>query len=297
MSATKTPTLAATVTGRARTTRPMSTSGARPTWSRALLPTRRARYCHCCLRQYSHGNDNVTTTRRSRCVSLSQNTKTHFTKLYLSNGIDRQRTINIHTQNATKQIIIFAQVCWLYGWFDFAALQLRPNSRGSHARIRRCWCICNFGVIIILILTLQSLQWTASRRWRAHFTEQLSGAATQRRRRSGHCMSYMSPRDVVGVRAAGSISLSPGSCMEALSESSASSATAAAGGSVTVSDFLQTKRSLSFSSEQVSCMCEALQQSGDVDRLARFLWYLPPSELLRGQETVLRARALVAFHR
>ncbi|XP_015367993.1 PREDICTED: homeobox protein SIX4 [Diuraphis noxia] len=110
-------------------------------------------------------------------------------------------------------------------------------------------------------------------------------------------MSYMSPRDVVGVRAAGSISLSPGSCMEALSESSASSATAAAGGSVTVSDFLQTKRSLSFSSEQVSCMCEALQQSGDVDRLARFLWYLPPSELLRGQETVLRARALVAFHR
>ncbi|KAL4103796.1 hypothetical protein QTP88_019131 [Uroleucon formosanum] len=110
-------------------------------------------------------------------------------------------------------------------------------------------------------------------------------------------MSYMSPRDVVGVRAAGSISLSPGSCMEALSESSASSTAAAAGGSVTVSDFLQTKRSLSFSSEQVSCMCEALQQSGDVDRLARFLWYLPPSELLRGQETVLRARALVAFHR
>ncbi|KAF0764531.1 homeobox protein SIX6-like [Aphis craccivora] len=108
----------------------------------------------------------------------------------------------------------------------------------------------------------------------------------------------MSPRDVVGVRAAGSISLSPGSCMEALSESSASSAAAAAaGGSVTVSDFLQTKRSLSFSSEQVSCMCEALQQSGDVERLARFLWYLPPSELLRGQETVLRARALVAFHR
>lgn len=98
--------------------------------------------------------------------------------------------------------------------------------------------------------------------------------------------------------------------MEALSESSASSvagggvgvlsaggAVSGGGGSVTVSDFLQTKRSLSFSSEQVSCMCEALQQSGDVDRLARFLWYLPPSELLRGQETVLRARALVAFHR
>lgn len=119
-------------------------------------------------------------------------------------------------------------------------------------------------------------------------------------------MSYMSPRDVIG--GAGSVSLSPGSCMEVLSESSASSVAGGGGGggggggvvqagSVTVSDFLQTKRSLSFSSEQVSCMCEALQQSGDVERLARFLWYLPPSELHRGQESVLRARALVAFHR
>lgn len=108
-------------------------------------------------------------------------------------------------------------------------------------------------------------------------------------------MSYVSQRDMVGG-GAGSVSMSPGSCMEVLSESSATSS-AVAGGSVTVSDFLQTKRSLSFSSEQVSCMCEALQQSGDVDRLAQFLWYLPPSELLRGQETVLRARALVAFHR
>lgn len=108
-------------------------------------------------------------------------------------------------------------------------------------------------------------------------------------------MSYVSQRDMVGG-GAGSVSMSPGSCMEVLSESSAASS-AVASGSVTVSDFLQTKRSLSFSSEQVSCMCEALQQSGDVDRLAQFLWYLPPSELLRGQETVLRARALVAFHR
>lgn len=109
-----------------------------------------------------------------------------------------------------------------------------------------------------------------------------------------HIMSYLSPRADMN----GSVSLSPGSCIEALSESSASSIGAPTnGGTVTVSDFLQSKRSLSFSSEQVSCMCEALQQSGDVDRLAQFLWYLPPSELLRGQEAVLRARALVAFHR
>lgn len=125
-------------------------------------------------------------------------------------------------------------------------------------------------------------------------------------------MSYVSPRDAA---VAGSVSMSPGSCAEALSESSATSSSVTGGGggggqpsavvsagggggsSVTVSDFLQTKRSLTFSSEQVSCMCEALQQSGDVDRLARFLWYLPPNELLRGHETVLRARAVVAFHR
>ncbi|XP_046400661.1 homeobox protein SIX1-like [Ischnura elegans] len=78
----------------------------------------------------------------------------------------------------------------------------------------------------------------------------------------------------------------------------------------------------SFNAEQVACICEALRLSGDVDRLARFLWSLPPGELLRGsgqsasngaepggeggaepavcsetREAVLRARAAVAFHR
>lgn len=64
----------------------------------------------------------------------------------------------------------------------------------------------------------------------------------------------------------------------------------------TVSDFLS-KKSLSFSPEQIACICETLQQSGDIDKLARFLWSLPPNELLRGQEAVLRARAVVAFYR
>ena len=54
---------------------------------------------------------------------------------------------------------------------------------------------------------------------------------------------------------------------------------------------------LAFSSEQVACVCEALQQSGHTDRLARFLWCLPPNDLLRGSEAVLKARATVAFHR
>ena len=62
------------------------------------------------------------------------------------------------------------------------------------------------------------------------------------------------------------------------------------------SDFRLCK-SLSFSSDQVACVCEALQQQGDVDRLARFLWSLPPGELLGGSEAVLKARATVAFNR
>ncbi|XP_072284350.1 homeobox protein SIX4-like isoform X2 [Pyxicephalus adspersus] len=53
---------------------------------------------------------------------------------------------------------------------------------------------------------------------------------------------------------------------------------------------------LAFSPEHVACVCEALQQGGDLDRLARFLWSLPQSELLRGNESILKARALVAFH-
>lgn len=44
-------------------------------------------------------------------------------------------------------------------------------------------------------------------------------------------------------------------------------------------------------------MCEALHQRGDIERLATFLWSLPPSELLRGNESILRARAAVAFYR
>ncbi|XP_066244540.1 homeobox protein SIX4 isoform X1 [Saccopteryx leptura] len=53
---------------------------------------------------------------------------------------------------------------------------------------------------------------------------------------------------------------------------------------------------LAFSPDHVACMCEALQQGGNLDRLARFLWSLPQSDLLRGNESLLKARALVAFH-
>ncbi|XP_034460308.1 homeobox protein SIX5 [Hippoglossus hippoglossus] len=58
------------------------------------------------------------------------------------------------------------------------------------------------------------------------------------------------------------------------------------------------KSALGFSTDQVSCLCEALLQAGNVDRLWRFLSTIPPSsELLRGNETLLKAQALVAFHR
>lgn len=53
---------------------------------------------------------------------------------------------------------------------------------------------------------------------------------------------------------------------------------------------------LSFSAQQVVCVCEALRQEGNIDRLARFLWTLPADETLQNDETVLRARAAVAYH-
>ncbi|XP_060781130.1 homeobox protein SIX4-like isoform X2 [Neoarius graeffei] len=54
--------------------------------------------------------------------------------------------------------------------------------------------------------------------------------------------------------------------------------------------------SLCFSAEQVACVCEALQQAGRVDQLARFLRALGGGGSHGGGESVLRARALVAFH-
>uniref|UniRef100_A0A1B0G9Q2 Homeobox domain-containing protein n=1 Tax=Glossina morsitans morsitans TaxID=37546 RepID=A0A1B0G9Q2_GLOMM len=57
---------------------------------------------------------------------------------------------------------------------------------------------------------------------------------------------------------------------------------------------------LAFSAAQVEIVCKTLEDSGDIERLARFLWSLPvalPSmhEILNC-EAVLRARAVVAYH-
>lgn len=56
--------------------------------------------------------------------------------------------------------------------------------------------------------------------------------------------------------------------------------------------------SLNFSPQQVAQVCETLEESGDIERLARFLWSLsviPGSNLLTQHESIIRARALVAF--
>lgn len=57
------------------------------------------------------------------------------------------------------------------------------------------------------------------------------------------------------------------------------------------------KKYLSFSTEQVLCMCEALQQKNDIEKLTTFLWSLPPDDLTMNNESILRARAVVAYHR
>ncbi|XP_076306038.1 homeobox protein SIX6-like [Tachypleus tridentatus] len=57
---------------------------------------------------------------------------------------------------------------------------------------------------------------------------------------------------------------------------------------------------LNFTVGQVAAVCETLEESGDVERLGRFLWSLPVAHPncadLNKNEAVLRARALVSFH-
>ncbi|MGH0146330.1 UNVERIFIED_CONTAM: hypothetical protein FKN15_008069 [Acipenser sinensis] len=57
-----------------------------------------------------------------------------------------------------------------------------------------------------------------------------------------------------------------------------------------------------FTPDQVARVCENLEETGDIERLGRFLWSLPTpvpgsaSDALNRHESVMRARALVAFH-
>ncbi|MCI4376903.1 hypothetical protein PGIGA_G00193770 [Pangasianodon gigas] len=60
---------------------------------------------------------------------------------------------------------------------------------------------------------------------------------------------------------------------------------------------MSTSPSFGFTQEQVACVCEVLQQGGDLERLGRFLWSLPACDRLHKNESVLQAKAAVAFHR
>lgn len=57
---------------------------------------------------------------------------------------------------------------------------------------------------------------------------------------------------------------------------------------------------LNFTVSQVAAVCETLEESGDIERLGRFLWSLPVAHPncadLSKNESVLRARSLVAFN-
>ena len=46
----------------------------------------------------------------------------------------------------------------------------------------------------------------------------------------------------------------------------------------------------------MACVCDVLMQAGNIDRLSRFLWSLPPCEQLHKNESVLKSKATVAFH-
>ncbi|ETE55926.1 Homeobox protein SIX3, partial [Ophiophagus hannah] len=52
---------------------------------------------------------------------------------------------------------------------------------------------------------------------------------------------------------------------------------------------------LNFSPEQVASVCETLEETGDIERLGRFLWSLPVApgacEAINKHESILRARA------
>ena len=47
---------------------------------------------------------------------------------------------------------------------------------------------------------------------------------------------------------------------------------------------------LCFSATQIASVCETLEETGDIERLARFLWSLPACEHLHKNESVLKVR-------
>lgn len=50
-----------------------------------------------------------------------------------------------------------------------------------------------------------------------------------------------------------------------------------------------------FTKEQVECVCEVLCQSADSERISRFLWSLPMTNDIQFLESVLKAKAILAY--
>ncbi|XP_064552016.1 protein sine oculis [Drosophila montana] len=92
----------------------------------------------------------------------------------------------------------------------------------------------------------------------------------------------------VGVGLGGGLHLSGGS---------GNGGAGAAGGGSAATAGRETLPSFGFTQEQVACVCEVLQQAGNIERLGRFLWSLPQCDKLQLNESVLKAKAVVAFHR
>ncbi|XP_044578411.1 homeobox protein SIX1-like isoform X1 [Cotesia glomerata] len=93
----------------------------------------------------------------------------------------------------------------------------------------------------------------------------------------------------------------PGSAGALTTYSPQDSPASSAGASANNNEKLPT---FGFTQEQVACVCEAmvssvqvLQQAGSIERLGRFLWSLPQCARLQRHESVLKAKAIVAFHR
>lgn len=84
---------------------------------------------------------------------------------------------------------------------------------------------------------------------------------------------------------------------QTLSSSSLSSSPTSSN-ALSVASLFTSATTLGFSAQQVAQVCETLEESGDIDRLARFLWSLsiiPGQNILTQHESIIRARALVAY--
>jgi len=52
-----------------------------------------------------------------------------------------------------------------------------------------------------------------------------------------------------------------------------------------------------FSIDQVAVVCHSLYQSGHIDKLAQFIWSIPQKDEYKRNENVLKAQAIVSFHK